>query len=232
VASSTGSLSYNGGGYAGFHSTELTVESGYRSHEVEFTLQERRAGRAAKAASDIAHDLNEMTEQEFSCVLSLRDLIKDGVNRSAFNHPVQSNAGHDRWCRLLRERVKNNWQTHCGSLAIGFTNDHVYGETPNWVKSEETSGTLSEHVSLVQLLASVASRPRLFRSNDGRFFAQVPVGDRLEVGNELRRLAPQLRLHGVSISFERRHDGRIIILKSERVPIAAAGDAPAKTESS
>ena len=27
-------------------------------------------------------------------------------------------------------------------------------------------------------------------------------------GNALRRLAPQLRLHGVSISFERRHDGR------------------------
>jgi hypothetical protein len=47
--------------------------------------------------------------------------------------------------------------------------------------SEATGGTLSEHSSLVQLLASVASRARLFRSNDGRFFAQVPVGDRLEV---------------------------------------------------
>jgi hypothetical protein len=51
-------------------------------------------------------------------------------------------------------------------------------------------------------------------------------------GNELRRLAPQLRLHGVSISFERRHEGRMIILKSERVPIAPAGQARAKTESS
>jgi hypothetical protein len=38
-------------------------------------------------------------------------------------------------------------------------------------------------------------------------------------GNELRRLAPQLRMHGVNVSFERRHEGRIIILKSERVPI-------------
>ena len=37
--------------------------------------------------------------------------------------------------------------------------------------------------------------------------------------NELRRLAPQLRLHGVSVSFERRHEGRIITLKSERGPI-------------
>jgi hypothetical protein len=51
-------------------------------------------------------------------------------------------------------------------------------------------------------------------------------------GNALRRLAPRLRLHGVSISFERRHEGRMIILKSERVPIAPAGDARAKTESS
>jgi hypothetical protein len=51
-------------------------------------------------------------------------------------------------------------------------------------------------------------------------------------GNELRRLAPQLCLHGVSISFERRHEGRMIILTSERVPIASAGDARAKTESS
>jgi hypothetical protein len=51
-------------------------------------------------------------------------------------------------------------------------------------------------------------------------------------GNELRRLAPQLRMHGVSISFERRHEGRMIILKSERVPIAPAGQARAKTESS
>ena len=38
-----------------------------------------------------------------------------------------------------------------------------------------------EHVSPVQLLASVASKATLFRSNDGRFFAQVPVGDRFEV---------------------------------------------------
>ena len=37
-------------------------------------------------------------------------------------------------------------------------------------------------------------------------------------GKELRRLAPQLRLHGVSVSFERRHEGRIITLKSERGP--------------
>ena len=38
-------------------------------------------------------------------------------------------------------------------------------------------------------------------------------------GNELRRLAPQLRMHGVNVSFERRHEGRIITLKSERAPI-------------
>ncbi len=31
-------------------------------------------------------------------------------------------------------------------------------------------------------------------------------------GNELRRLAPQLRLHGLFIDIERRHDGRIVTL--------------------
>jgi hypothetical protein len=34
-------------------------------------------------------------------------------------------------------------------------------------------------------------------------------------GQELRRLAPQLRLHGVNVSFERRHEGRIISLTSD-----------------
>ncbi len=38
--------------------------------------------------------------------------------------------------------------------------------------------------------------------------------------NELRRLAPQLRMHGVSVGFERRHEGRIITVKSERGPKA------------
>jgi hypothetical protein len=38
-------------------------------------------------------------------------------------------------------------------------------------------------------------------------------------GSELRRLAPQLRLHGMSISFGRQNDGRTITLTSERVPI-------------
>ena len=36
-------------------------------------------------------------------------------------------------------------------------------------------------MSPAQVLASLAAGVRLFRSNDGRFFAQVPVGDRLEV---------------------------------------------------
>ena len=38
-----------------------------------------------------------------------------------------------------------------------------------------------EHASAVEVLASVASDARLFRSNDGRLFAQVSVGDRLEI---------------------------------------------------
>ena len=37
--------------------------------------------------------------------------------------------------------------------------------------------------------------------------------------SELRRLAPQLRMHGLSVSFERRNEGRMIILRSERALI-------------
>ena len=34
-------------------------------------------------------------------------------------------------------------------------------------------------------------------------------------GTELRRIAPQLRLHGLSISFERRGTDRVVTLKTE-----------------
>jgi hypothetical protein len=34
-------------------------------------------------------------------------------------------------------------------------------------------------------------------------------------GAELRRIAPQLRLHGIAINFERKHDGRIVTLSVE-----------------
>ncbi len=34
-------------------------------------------------------------------------------------------------------------------------------------------------------------------------------------GEELRRLAPQLRVHGIDVTFERRHEGRIITLTAE-----------------
>jgi hypothetical protein len=42
-------------------------------------------------------------------------------------------------------------------------------------------------------------------------------------GSELRRLALRLRLHAMSISFDRRNDGRTITLTSERVPIVPPG---------
>jgi hypothetical protein len=34
-------------------------------------------------------------------------------------------------------------------------------------------------------------------------------------GSELRRIAPQLRLHGISINFERRGGDRVVTLKME-----------------
>jgi hypothetical protein len=36
-------------------------------------------------------------------------------------------------------------------------------------------------------------------------------------GRELRRLAPQLRLHGIGVNFERRPEGRIVTVQSEHV---------------
>jgi hypothetical protein len=41
-------------------------------------------------------------------------------------------------------------------------------------------------------------------------------------GQELRRLAPQLRLHGINVQFERRHAGRVISLTSEPTSSGAA----------
>jgi hypothetical protein len=117
LASAMCRLSYNGGRHTWFHPTERAVESGQRSHEVELTLEERRARRLPKTASDIAHDLNEMVEQEFSGVLTLRDRIQDGLNRRAFNHPIQRNASHDRWCCLLGKWTKLGWENHGTSLS-------------------------------------------------------------------------------------------------------------------
>jgi hypothetical protein len=39
-------------------------------------------------------------------------------------------------------------------------------------------------------------------------------------GNELRRVAPHLRMHGISITFERRHRDRIITVKSDQAPVS------------
>ena len=114
--------------------------------------------------------------------------------------------------------------------ALGFTNEHVYAETHDWVisrlsrfpiqpasfvseeaavtsaadsptstelqtvsdgrpergqapalhGSDETGHNL-ERLDTVQVLSRLAAGARLFRSADGRFCAQVPVGDRLEI---------------------------------------------------
>ena len=73
---------------------------------------------------------------------------------------------------------------------------------PGW------SGTASKlHAKLTEIVgkkvAASADRPKTSE----------------KLSNELRRLAPQLRMHGLNVSFERRHEGRIINLKSEPAPI-------------
>jgi hypothetical protein len=112
----------------------------------------------------------------------------------------------------------------------------------------ETAGRV-ERPDVVGVLSQLASGARLFRSGDGRYCAQVPVGDRLEIGvnwfcttqkfydkatraakghsgsawpksasalgTELRRIAPQLRVHGISIHFERRREGSVVSFSVE-----------------
>jgi hypothetical protein len=57
-----------------------------------------------------------------------------------------------------------------------------------------------------------------------RFGAQIGLFEAAEFtpslqqfGNELRRIAPQLRLNGLAIKFERRRGERIVTLNAERV---------------
>jgi hypothetical protein len=117
LAGSTGSFVHNGSRYAGFHSSQLAVESRERSHQVKPTLLECRAGRTPKAARNITHNLNEMTEQEFSGVLTLGNFVDDGLNQSAFYHPIQRDAGHDRRRCLFDETFELGWDNHGTSLS-------------------------------------------------------------------------------------------------------------------
>ena len=74
-----------------------------------------------------------MTEQEFSGVLTLGNFVDDGLNQSAFYHPIQRNAGHDRWGCPLHEWVKNDQQNDRGLVAARITGQII--RTPvtiNW----------------------------------------------------------------------------------------------------
>jgi putative DNA primase/helicase len=51
-------------------------------------------------------------------------------------------------------------------------------------------------------------------------------------GQELRRLAPQLRQLGISVTFERRNEGRLITVQSEHAPIVPSLHASSKPETS
>jgi hypothetical protein len=90
----------------------------------------------------------------------------------------------------------------------------------------------------VQALFRLASTARLYRSTDGRLHARVSIGDRHEIywlnsltfrisANELRRLAPQLALHGLSIRFSRNYEQRLILITRVDAP---SGSGPGATE--
>jgi hypothetical protein len=122
-----------------------------------------------------------------------------------------------------------------------------------FVASSRSSGTEAagsvERSDVVGVLSQLASGARLLRSADGRYCAQLPVGDRLELGvnwscttqkfydkatraakghlgsawpksasafgTELRQIAPQLRVHGIAVNFEREREGSVVSLRVE-----------------
>jgi hypothetical protein len=76
--------------------------------------------------------------------------------------PPGRNRRREKACHISRCRV-TRWSSLCRRFP-----------------SPWRAGTL-ERQSSVQVLARLASIAKLFRSADGRFCAQVPVGDRLEI---------------------------------------------------
>lgn len=112
------------------------------------------------------------------------------ISRNEFNHVV------------LECRSADNCPYDRIIAALGFTNDHVYAETPDWLigrwrrvqiqglsqevlvlrsSSRVEAVEIPERQGSLQVLSRLASSARLFRSAEGRFCAQVSVNDRLEI---------------------------------------------------
>jgi hypothetical protein len=126
------------------------------------------------------------------------------ITRNEFNHVV------------LECRSAENCQHIRIVRALGFTNEHVYAETPDWVISRLSHVEIHRAESKItdvpddrdHGLASVEHCWRPLPRGRG-CFVRTTAG-----------FSPRFPLATAPrSSFERRNEGRIITLKSERVPI-------------
>jgi hypothetical protein len=73
---------------------------------------------------------------------------------------------------------------------------------------KQWSGTpVNLHTALTQIMGKKVATSARWPKTSSKF------------GNELRRIAPQLRMHGVAVNFVRTHKGRFINLTMAGVPI-------------
>jgi hypothetical protein len=93
-----------------FHTVELAVEGRERGHEREIAPQESGTRRRSVAAGDIEHDLDEMGQGQLAGILVLGDLVKEFVEGSAVDDPVQCDSGHDSGRGAFDKGVENGGQ--------------------------------------------------------------------------------------------------------------------------
>src|SRR5580658_7891261 len=91
---------------------------------------------------------------------------------------------------------------------------------PSWTLCVRSMGKAS--VLVRRRRASGRAFPRRAWERDPKAFLDFEIGDEdsLKSGNELHRIAPQLRMHGVSVNLVRTNKARLITLTTAGVPIS------------
>ena len=82
--------------------------------------QEGGPRRRSVAAGDIEHDLDEVGQGQLAGVLVLGDLVKEFVEGSAVDDPVQGDSGHDGGRGTFDEGVEDGGQDQRSLLGRGM----------------------------------------------------------------------------------------------------------------